>query len=144
MSEETVTRFLSNNVTRSALSVIIGAVSGFLVTPLGAWVTEVPFVDYVLLEAAFFACVGLVTCAFAPKYPFRSTMLALLGIVIGIALEIVVHPTLETGFHRNLFPLEIAFHALIATPSILLAAAIWRGGTTLREHAKKKRPTTWP
>jgi hypothetical protein len=116
---------------------LIGTVAGFLVTPLSGRLPDISFVSYMLLEAAYFACVGLLACASAPMRPFRSTILAFVGVVIGIVLEIVVHPTLETGSQRNLFPLEIAFHLLIAAPSILLAAAIWKAGTSTRKHPEK-------
>lgn len=69
---------------------------------------------------------------------FRGdTILAFAGVVIGIVLEIVAHPTLETGFQRNLFPLEIAFRLLTATPSILLAAAIWKAGASVRKDTEE-------
>jgi hypothetical protein len=50
---------------------------------------------------------------FFKNTPFKCVPYVILGAFFGIVIDIIAFPTVN-GFERNLFPIEIAIHVLIA------------------------------
>lgn len=84
-----------------------------------------------LFEVLIFALVGLLGCMIAPRIPFISAVAGVLGVFTGVVADLIVHPTIEGGFARNLFPLEIAFHTIAATVGFGVLALAWKLGVSL-------------
>lgn len=118
--------FRKNGFARTAVPFLCGAASLFLVWILDLALEPKSFLSLVLVEAGLFALACVVACAFTSGQPFRTAGLGVAGVFAAVIAEIVIHPTIEGGYERNLFPLEIAFHMLVASPSFLLIAVAWR------------------
>ena len=84
-----------------------------------------------LFEALLFALIGLLGCAIAPTVPFSSAVAGVLGAFAGGVADVIIHPTIEGGFERNLFPLEIAFHTVAAIVGFGAVALVWNVGARL-------------
>jgi hypothetical protein len=98
----------------------------FLLMKPGLWQGEYTFNAAILIEAAVFFLAGLLGCAIAPTRPFRAAFTGLAGAFAGMIADVIIHPTVQGGFERNLFPLEIALHTIIAAPSFFLVALFWK------------------
>jgi hypothetical protein len=66
------------------------------------------------IELAGFTFSYLLGLYFFKSTPFKVVPYIVLGAFIGIVLDIIVFPNIN-GFERNLFPIEIVIHVLIAT-----------------------------
>lgn len=112
---------------RARAPFLCGFGAAFLLAEASLWFQTRSLTVTVLIEATVFFSVGLLSNAVAPARPARSALLSVVGVVVGVLADVVVHPTLNGG-ERNLFPFELAFHVLIAAPSLALAALISRSG----------------
>ncbi|HTE14299.1 MAG TPA: hypothetical protein VK642_04415 [Burkholderiales bacterium] len=106
---------------------------GMLVTylmlqPIWPRIQPSTFTSLILVEAAAFLVAGLIACATAPRNPFRAALFCLVGVFFGVVADLCIHPTIDGGAERNLFPLEIAFQVIIAVPSLLIATVLWTFG----------------
>ena len=115
------------------LFLTVGAMAAL--TPLGALVGESLGFWFIFLEPALFGLICLVGCAFAPTRPFRVALLGVVGAIIGIGLDLTISPTVG-GYERNLLPLEIAYHAAMATVIFPLTALAWKVVFMLRARGK--------
>jgi hypothetical protein len=104
-------------------------------TPLGALVGESLGFGFIFLEPALFGLICLVGCAVAPTHPLRVAVLGVIGAILGIGLDLTISPTVD-GYERNLWPLEIAYHAVVATVIFPLAALAWKVVFMLRARGK--------
>lgn len=118
--------FRKNSFARTAVPFLCGAASFFLVWILGLALEPKSFLSLVLVEAGLFALACVVACTFTSGQPFRAAGLGVAGVFAAVIAEIIIHPTIEGGYARNLFPLEITFHMLVAGPSFLFTALAWR------------------
>jgi hypothetical protein len=75
------------------------------------------------IEIVGFTFSYLLGLYFFKSTPFKIVPYVILGAFIGIILDIVLFPNIN-GFERNLFPIEIAIHVLIATATSYSLATI--------------------
>ena len=92
---------------------------------LGEWLMEAIGFAAVFAELVLFAIVCVIGCVISPTHPFRVGTLGVLGALAGIILDLKIHPTVN-GFERNLWPLEIVYHAVISFVCFFATASAWK------------------
>jgi hypothetical protein len=123
---------------RTTTPFLCGFVAVFvLVTPswLQGELLKLTGMNPILIEAGVFILICLLGCALVPTNPFRAANTGIAGVFVGSIAEIIAHPTID-GFERNLFPLEIALHTLIAALSFLPVALAWKVAYSFSSHGK--------
>ena len=81
-----------------------------------------------LIEMGTFILACIFGCALSPLHPFRAGSTVTAGVFVGAIVDVIIHPTFN-GFERNLFPLEIAAHTIMAALSCFLCATFWKIGS---------------
>lgn len=127
----------SNVLVQSTMAFLAGVAAVIALIKIGGAFAGASFSSAVLVEAGLFALACALGCVFVPWHPFRAAVLGLVGVLTAVIVDIVIHPTVDGGYERNLYPLEIAFHLLIAAPSFLLVALTWRVGFGLTHRGAK-------
>jgi hypothetical protein len=115
---------------RSLLPFALGIATVITLPQLGWWRNEPSLLTAILLEAGVFAFICLLGCLLAPNHPFQVGFIGSAGVFLGAVLDVFIHPTIN-GVERNLFPLEIAFHTLVAVVSFFPTALLWKVGRSL-------------
>ena len=111
---------------RTVVPTVLGILAALLVmSDIWSSTGSDSFAHVLAFEAAVFAICEMLSCALVPERLLFATFSTLGGVFVGTVFNVVLYPTVN-GFERNLFPLEIAFHMAVATPSMLIAAAVWR------------------
>ena len=118
-----------NNLVQKLAPFIFGVAAFLAFAQVNERLVELPFPAVILIEVGLFFFASLLSCALVPAQPTRAATLGFLGAFTGVVLDIIIHPTVN-GFERNLFPLEIAFHSIIAAPSFALGAFTWKAVIT--------------
>jgi hypothetical protein len=108
---------------------IFGVTAFFALAQINERLVELSFSGFILIEVGLFFFASLLSCALVPAHPTHAATLGFLGAFTGVVLDIIIHPTVD-GFERNLFPLEVAFHSIIAAPSFALGVFSWRAVIT--------------
>jgi hypothetical protein len=76
-----------------------------------------------LRETPFFLIGAIVGCSAQPKHLMIASLFVLVGVSLGVLLDVFVHPHDAHGHERNLFPIEIFFHTLLSVPGVFAVAA---------------------
>jgi hypothetical protein len=113
---------------RTLATFLCGVVSLFILMQLGSWLGEPSAIAVLLIESGAFLLACVVGFVLTPRRPFRAALTVVFGVFVGIIIHIIVYPTIN-GFERNLFPLEIALHTLMAAIVCFLCAALWKVGS---------------
>ena len=121
---------------RTFASFVFGLVAFFSLVQISGWFPAPSILTGFLIEVGLFITACLLSCALAPEHPFCAATLGVSGVIAGVVLDIIIHPTIN-GFERNLFPLEIAFHTIIAVPIFFLAALAWRNRFSFSRRGEK-------
>ncbi|MBL8491308.1 MAG: hypothetical protein JNM82_11065 [Rhodocyclaceae bacterium] len=127
----------SNVLVQSTMPFLAGVAAVIALVNIGGAFGGASFLSAVMFEAGLCALACALGCVFAPWHPFRAAVLGLVGVLAAVVIDIVIHPTIDGGYERNLYPLEIAFHLVIAVPSFLLVALAWRAGFSLTHRGAK-------
>ena len=113
---------------RTLATFLVGMVALFLIMLLDSWLGESPDDSVLLIESGAFLLAGVVGCVLTPRRPFRAALTVIFGVFVGIVIHIILYPTIN-GFERNLFPLEIVLHTLMAAIVCFVCAALWKVGS---------------
>jgi hypothetical protein len=81
-------------------------------------------IGLLLIECIVFLVAAMASMTFAPQRPFQAVAVSLIGVFLGVLLNVLFHPRTALGFERNLFPIEAAMHTFIAAPVMFVAALI--------------------
>jgi hypothetical protein len=84
------------------------------------------------IEWIFFLVASVVAFSFAPRNIVPAAAALLGGVFLGVLLNVLFHPHTATGFERNLFPFEAAFHTMMALPVLVVAAVLWKAVSVWR------------
>jgi hypothetical protein len=120
---------------RELAPLYITAAAMVALTLLGEFAGEALGFGFVFVEPGMFILIGLVGCAIAPDHPLRVAVLGIIGAVTGIVLDLTIHPTVG-GYERNLWPLEIAYHVVMAIAFFSITALAWKLALTFRARRK--------
>lgn len=81
-------------------------------------------IGFLLIECVFYIAAAAASISFAPERPFHAAAAALGGVFLGVLVNVFFHPRTALGFERNIFPIEAAFHTIIALPAMFIVAVI--------------------
>jgi hypothetical protein len=126
---------LKGIVIREFTTFFFGVTALTIVVRLGSLGSHFTLTSAILMEAGLFLLSSWLGCLLFPKHPFRAGAFVVLGAFIGIVFDLKMNPTLN-GFERNLFPLEILYHTILAAISCTLCAVLWKIFRTQREERK--------
>ena len=79
---------------------------------------------FLSIEVAFFTLAAVVAIEFAAQRPFHAAAFCAMGVFVGVLIDVFFFPRTETGYERNLFPIEAIAHTLFAFPIMTVVAAI--------------------
>lgn len=113
---------------RTVATFLVGMVALFLIMLPDSGMGTSSDDSALLIESGAFLLAGVVGCALTPRHPFRAALTVVFGVFVGIVIHIIVYTTIY-GIERNLFPLEIVLHTLMAAIVCFLCAALWKVGS---------------
>ena len=116
---------------------LFGLAAAYILLQPNLWHVNSSAVVAILIEVCVFVLASFLGCFVSPTRPFSAAVGGIVGVFVGVILDIIIHPTVSGGYERNLFPLEIAAHTIIAIPSFLLGALAWKVGMSLTQGKKQ-------
>ncbi|HQS59817.1 MAG TPA: hypothetical protein PLU16_15305 [Gallionellaceae bacterium] len=117
-------------------TLMCGMATPFLLMMLSPLLERLYPVLSLIVGSGIFILAGVIGCAITLDHPFRAARTVVIGVFVGIIINIIIFPTIN-GFERNLFPLEIVAYTLWAAIICFPTAALWKSALT--RHSRGTR-----